>query len=89
MALNTFNVKFVITFAHNCFCNEYDICLWKQNVCESDQEIPQLHTAVHPWLRVEEQHNINSNKTQERQLKQSNQLSLSLQDDCKTRKDTK
>ena len=31
----------------------------------------------------EEPQNINSNKTSERQLKQSNQLALPRQDDCK------
>ena len=33
--------------------------------------------------------NINSNKTPGRHLKQNNQSSLSRQDDCKTKKDTK
>ena len=37
----------------------------------------------------EEPQNTNSHKTSRRQLKQSNQLSLPRQDDCKTRKDTK
>ena len=32
--------------------------------------------------------NINSNQTLERQSKQSNMLSLSRQNDCKTRNDT-
>ena len=48
------------------------------------------HTLqTNPWHREEEPQNIKSNKTLERQLKQSNQLSLPRQDDCKTRKDTK
>ena len=42
---------------------------------------------TNPWYRKEEPHN--NHKTQERQTKQSNQLSLPHQDDCKTRLDTK
>ena len=38
-----------------------------------------------PWHREEEQQNSYSNKTSVRQQKQSNQLSLPSQDDCKTR----
>ena len=41
------------------------------------------------WHHEEKPQNINRNKTQERQSKQSNQLSLPHPGDCKTRKDTK
>ena len=44
---------------------------------------------TNPRHREEEPHNINSNKASERQLKQSNQLYLDRQDECKIRKDTK
>ena len=48
------------------------------------------HTLqTNPWLREEESQNIYTNKTSVRQQKQRNQLSLTLQDDCKTRKDMK
>ena len=46
-----------------------------------------LHT--NPRHHEEEPHNTNSHKTSRNQLKQSNQLSLPCQDDCKTREDTK
>ena len=46
-----------------------------------------LHTQ--PRYRKEEPQDIYSKKTSERQYKQSNQLSLPRQDDCKTRKDIK
>ena len=44
-----------------------------------------------PWNREEELYNTYHHKTSGSQLKQSNQISLSLphQDDCKSRKDTK
>ena len=38
---------------------------------------------TNPWNREEEPHN--NHETQGRQIKQSNQLSLPHQDDCKTR----
>ena len=41
---------------------------------------------TNPWHREEEPHN--HHETQERQTKQSNQLSLPHQDDCKTRMDS-
>ena len=48
------------------------------------------HTPqTNPQHREEESQNIYSNKTSVRQQKQRNQLSLSLQDDRKTRQDTK
>ena len=48
------------------------------------------HTLqTNPRHCEEELHNINSHKAPGKQLKQSNQLSLPRQDDCKTRKDTK
>ena len=48
-----------------------------------DQEIPQTQTAYNPWHREEEPHNHHD--APGRQTKQSNQLSLPHQDDCKTR----
>ena len=56
-------------------------------VSEYDQEIPQSQTAENPWHCEEEPHN--NHKTPASQTKQSNQLSLLHQDDCKTRMDTK
>ena len=48
------------------------------------------HTLqTNPRHREEEPQNIYSNYTSVRQLKQSNKLSFPLQDDCKTRMDTK
>ena len=44
---------------------------------------------TNPRHRDEEPQNIYNNKTSERQQKQSNQLSLPRQDDCKTRMDIK
>ena len=42
---------------------------------------------TNPWHRKEEPHN--NHETPGRQIKQSNQLSLPHQDDCKTRMDIK
>ena len=42
---------------------------------------------TNPWHREEEPHN--TQKTPGRQTKQRNQLSLTHQDDCKTRMDIK
>ena len=42
---------------------------------------------TNPWHREEEPHN--NQETPGRQTKQSNQLSLPHQDDCKTRRDIK
>ena len=53
---------------------------------EYDQEIPQSQTANKHWHCEEEPHN--NHETLRRQTKQSNQLSLPHQDDCKTRMDT-
>ena len=48
------------------------------------------HTLqTNPPHREEEPQNTKRHKTSERQLKQSNKLSLPRQDDCKTRKGTK
>ena len=44
---------------------------------------------TNPRYREEEPQNIYSNKASIRQYKQSNNLSIPLQDDCKTRMDTK
>ena len=55
---------------------------------EYDQEIPQTQTVqTNPWHREEEPHN--NYETPGRQTKQSNQLSIPLQDDCKTRMNNK
>ena len=54
----------------------------QKTASEYDQEIPQSHTAEQPALprgRATEQ-----NKTPGRHFKQSNQLTLTQQDDCKT-----
>ena len=56
-------------------------------VSEYDQEIPQSQTADKPMAREEEPHN--NHETPGRQTKQSNQLSLPHEDDCKTRRDIK
>ena len=56
-------------------------------VSEYHQEIPQKQTKDKIWHREEELHN--NHETQGRQTKQSNQLFLSHQDDCKTRIDIK
>ena len=53
----------------------------------NNQEIPQSQTDTNPWYRAEEPHN--NHETPGRQTKQSNQLSLPRQDECKTRMDTK
>ena len=54
---------------------------------EHDQEIPQSQRQTNPWHREEEPHN--NHETPGRQTKQTNQLSLPHQDDCKTRRDIK
>ena len=51
------------------------------------RKYPNHQLQTNPWHRDVEQH-VN-HETPERQTKQSNQLSLLPQDDCKTRKDTK
>ena len=56
-------------------------------VSEYDQEIPQSQTQTAPWHRGEEP--LNHHETPEREIKQSNQLSLPHQDDCNTRMDIK
>ena len=45
------------------------------------------HKPTTPWHREEEP--LNHHETPERQIKQSNQLSLPHQDDCNTRMDIK
>ena len=51
-------------------------------ISEYDQEIPQTQTADNPWHREEEP--PTNQETPGRQIKQSNQLSLPHQGDCKT-----
>ena len=46
-----------------------------------------IKLQTNPWYREEEPHN--NHETPGRQTKQSNQLSLPHQDDCKTRMDIK
>ena len=70
---NTIFLKIVVT----------DFVLILKIVSEHDQEIPQSQTADNPWHSKEEPHN--NHETPERQTKQSNQLSVPHQDDCKTR----
>ena len=53
--------------------------------CENDQEIPQSQTADSPMAPRERA----TQQSPGRQTKQSNQLSLPHQDDCKTRMDIK
>ena len=52
---------------------------------ENDQEIPQSQMQTSRWHQEEEPNN--NHETPGRQTKQSNQLSLPHQDDCKTRMD--
>ena len=54
-------------------------------VSEYDQEIPQSQAADNPMTRENEP--LNHHETPGRQIKQSNQLSLPHQEDCKTRMD--
>ena len=56
-------------------------------VSEYDQKIPQSQTADKPMAGEEEP--LNHHETPWRQTKQSNQLSLPHQDDCKTWMDIK
>ena len=56
-------------------------------VSEHGQEIPQSQNADNPTAPRGEP--LNHHETLERQTKQSNQLSLPLQDDCNTRTDIK
>ena len=51
------------------------------------RKCPNHKPQTNPWHRKEEPHN--HHETPGRQTKQSNQLSLPHQDDCKTRMDTK
>ena len=53
----------------------------RKRVSEYDQEIPQSQNADKPYHREEEPHH--NHETPGRQTKQSNQLSLPHQDDCK------
>ena len=56
-------------------------------VSEYDQEIHNNKPQTNPWHRKKEPHN--NHETQGRQTKQSIQLSLPHQDDCKTTMDIK
>ena len=58
-----------------------------KKVSEYDQEYHNRKLQINLWYREEEPHNIH--KTPGRQQKQSNQLSLSHQDNCKLVLDTK
>ena len=61
--------------------------LFAKKNSEYDQDIPQSQMQTRPWHHEEEPHN--NHETPGRQTKQSNQLSLPHQDDCKTRMDIK
>ena len=61
--------------------------LWLEIVREYDQEIPHHKQQTNPRHCEEEPHN--HHETPGRQTKQSNQLPLPHQDDCKTRMDIK
>ena len=63
-------------------CNAF-ILIDLKIVSEYDQEITQSQTSDKPMTPEEEPHN--NHETPGRQTKQSNQLSLPHQDDCKTR----
>ena len=63
------------------------VCATRKIVSEYDQEISQSQTADNSWYREEEPRS--HHETPGRQNKQSNQLSLAYQDDCKTRMDIK
>ena len=65
----------------------FDLIFHLKQVSEHDQEIPQSELQRNPWHSKEEPNN--NHETLERQTKQSNQLSLPHQDDCKTRIDIK
>ena len=58
-----------------------------KKVSEYNQEIPQSQTADKPMAPQGSSHN--NHETPRRQTKQSNQLSLPHQDDCKTGRDIK
>ena len=60
-----------------------------KKVSEYDLEIPQSQTADNPVAPGGEEEPPNHHETPGRQTKQSNQLSLFHQDDCKTRRDIK
>ena len=61
--------------------------LWLEIVSEYDQDIPHHKQRTNPQHCKEEPHN--HHETPGRQTKQSNQLPLPHQDDCKTRMDIK
>ena len=63
--------------------------LTNKKVSEYNQQIPQSQTAEKPNPQHREEEPHNNHETPERQTKQSNQLSLPHQDDCKTRMDIK
>ena len=63
--------------------------LTNKKVSEYNQEIPQSQTAEKPIPRHREEEPHYNHETPGRQTKQSNQLSLPHQDDCKTREDIK
>ena len=62
-------------------------CSTIKNSSDYDQEIPQSQPHTNPWHREEEPHN--HHETPGSQTKQSYQLSIPHQDDCKTRMDIK
>ena len=65
-----------------------NLMVWTYSkISEYEQEIPHHKLQTTPWHREEEPHN--HYETPGRQTKQSSQLSLPQQDDCKTRMDIK
>ena len=68
-------------------CNSSLSSFVPKKVSEYDQKYHYHKLQTNPWQREEEPHN--NHVTPGRQTKQSNQLSLTRQDDCKTRKDIK
>ena len=66
---------------------QYHFLKLSKIVSEYDQEIPHHKPLTIPWHLEEEP--PKHHETPERQIKQSNQLSLPHQDDCNIRTDTK
>ena len=84
-SLNTGSSKQSVTFAYIVLLNPTYI----QKVSEYDLEIPQSHTEDHPMAPQERVTEHSQQQDIRKTLKESNQLSLPREDDCKTRKDSK
>ena len=84
-SLNTGSSKQNVTFAYIVLLNPTYI----QKVSEYDQEIPLSHTEDHPMAPRERVTEHSQQQDIRKTLKESDQLSLPCEDDCKTRKDSK